>query len=153
LFLSGKVRGSFKLEPALAWSNLMGSVLCVTRGGDGDIRAQKEAIRIANDKGEPLVFLYVADSSFLNKLAAPVVVDIKGILESMGCFLLYLACGRAAAEDCIAEPVVRHGVLHQVLPGVVSEFGATVIIIGRPTGDPICFGRAEMDRILTSMKE
>ncbi len=131
----------------------MGSVLCVTRSGEGAIRAQEEAIRIAKDRSDPLVFLYVADSSFLNKLAAPVVVDIKGILESMGRFPLHAAIERASAESVRAESLVRYGVLREVLPNVVSEIDATTIIIGHLTGDPSCFERAEMDKVLVSMRE
>ena len=131
----------------------MGSVLCVTRSGEGSIRAQKEAIRIAKDRGDPLVFLYVADSSFLNKLAAPVVVDIKGILESMGRFALCVAIERASAESVKAESLVRYGVLRKELPDVVSEIDATTNIIGYPTDDPSCCERADMDKVLVSMRE
>ncbi len=131
----------------------MGSVLCVTRSGEGGIRAQEKAIRIAKDRGDPLVFLYVADSSFLNKLAAPVVVDIKGILESMGRFPLRASIERALAENVEAESLVRYGVLREELPNVVSEIDATTIIIGHLTGDPGCFERAEMDKLLVSMRE
>jgi len=131
----------------------MGSVLCVTRSGEGGIRAQKKAIRIAKDRGDALVFLYVVDSSFLNKSAAAVVVNIKGILESMGRFFMSVAIERALAENVEAESLVRYGVLREVLPNVVSEIDATTIIIGHLTGGPSCFERAEMDKVLVSMKE
>ena len=131
----------------------MGSVLCVTRSGEGGVRAQKGAITIAKERGDPLVFLYVADSSFLNKLAAPVVVDIKGILESMGRFFMSVAIERALAENVEAELLVRYSVLRKVLPNVGSEIDATTIIIGHLTGDPSCFERADMDKVLVSMKE
>jgi CBS domain-containing protein len=36
---------------------------------------------------------------------------------------------------------------------MVSEIDATTIIIGHLTGDPGCFERAEMDKVLVSMKE
>ena len=131
----------------------MGSVLCVTRGGEGGIRVQKEAVRIAMDRGETLVFLYVADGSFLNRLAAPIVVDIKTILERMGWFPLYAAIERASARSVPAESLTRYGVLSNVLPDVVSEIDASTIIIGHLTGAPSCFGRVEMDKVLVSMRE
>lgn len=71
----------------------------------------------------------------------------------MGRFFLYVATERALAEDCMAVPLVRHGLLDQVLPKVMSEIDATTIIIGHPTDDPSCFQRAEMERVLISMKE
>ena len=94
----------------------MGSVLCVTRGGEGGVRAQKEAVRIARDNGEPLVFLCVADGSFLNRLAAPIVVDIKAILKRMGRFPLYAAIECASAKNVKAESLTCYGVLRTVLP-------------------------------------
>ena len=131
----------------------MGSVLCVTRSGEGGHRAQKQAIRIAKERGDPLVFLYVADGSFLNKLTWGVVVDVKGILVSMGRFFMSVAIERALAENVQAESLVRYGVLHKVLPKVVSETDATTIIIGHLTGDPSCFERAELDKLGVSTKE
>lgn len=82
---------------------------CVSPGGgEGSIRAQPRAIKTAKDRGEPFVFLYVADSSFLSKSAAPVVVDIKGILERMGRFPVHGAIERTMAEDVEARSFIRH---------------------------------------------
>jgi nucleotide-binding universal stress UspA family protein len=142
-----------ELEQSVIWSSTMGSVLCVTRSGEGGIRAQKEAIRIAKERGDSLVFLYVADSSFLDKLTWGVVVDIEGILEKMGRFFMSMAIERALAENVRAESLVRHGVLREVLPRVVNEIDAETIILGHLNGDPSCFQRAEMDKALVSMRE
>jgi nucleotide-binding universal stress UspA family protein len=131
----------------------MGSVLCVTRNGEGGIHAQNEAIRIAKDRGDTLTFLFVADSSFLNKLASPIVVDIKGILESMGRFILCAAVERASAECVNALSLVRHGVLRNVLLDLVSETDPTTIIIGHLEGEPTCIEKAEMETSLCSIKE
>jgi hypothetical protein len=98
----------------------MGSVLCVTLSSESGVYAQNEAIRIAKDRREPLVFLCFADSSFLNKLAAPVVVDIKHILESLGRFLLCSAIKCASAEGVQAGSLIRHDVMREALPMVVS---------------------------------
>jgi hypothetical protein len=103
------------------WSNTVGSILCVARSGEGGTHAQNDAIRIAKDRGEPLVFPFVADSSFLSNLSAPLVVDIKSILESLGRFLPYSAVQRASAEGVQAGSLIRHGVMREVLPIVVSK--------------------------------
>jgi len=131
----------------------MGSVLCVTRNGEGGIRAQKEAIRIAKNRGDSLVFLYIADSSFLNKLAAPIVVDIKEILESMGRFILRAAIERASAEGVNAKSFVRHGVLRNVLLDLVTEIDPTIVIFGHLEGEPSCIEKTEMDNKLYSLRE
>ena len=47
----------------------MSLVLCATRGGEASIPTQEKAIELAIEKGLSLAFLYVADSSFLNKTA------------------------------------------------------------------------------------
>jgi nucleotide-binding universal stress UspA family protein len=131
----------------------MVSVLCVTRDGKGGIRAQKEAIRIAKDRGDSLVFLFVADSSFLNKLAAPIVVDIKEVLESMGRFILSAAIERASSEGVNAVSLIHYGVWHTVLLNIVSEIDPTIIIIGHLEGNPSCIEKAEMENSLYSLRE
>lgn len=130
----------------------MSAILCVTRNGEGGIRAQKEAIRIAKNRGDSLVFLYIADSSFLNKLAAPIVVDIKDILESMGRFILLAAIERASAEGVSAISMVRYGVLSDELPDVVSDINPTTIIIGHLIGEPSCYEKAEIDKLINLNK-
>ena len=131
----------------------MDSVLCLTRNGKGGIRAQKEAIRIAKDRGDSLVFLFVADSSFLNKLAAPIVVDIKEVLESMGRFILSAAIERASAEGVNSVSLIRYGVWRTVLLNIVSEIDPTIIIIGHLEGNPSCIEKAEMENSLYSLRE
>jgi len=131
----------------------MGSVLCVTQGGQGGVHAQTEAITIAKERGDPLTFLYVADSSFLNKVTLGVIVDVEGMLERMGRFFLSMAIERASTESVKAGSLVRHGVMREVLPNVASEVDATTIIIGQLTGDSVCFDRSEMDEILDSIGE
>jgi hypothetical protein len=131
----------------------MGSVLCVTRNGEGGISAQKVAITLAKGRGDPLVFLFIADSSFLDKLALGVVVDIWGILESMGRFIMTRAVGRASAEGVKAESMIRKGAIRKVLPDVVSELDATTIIIGQLIGEPIIFEHTEMDKVFLSKRK
>jgi hypothetical protein len=69
----------------------MSLILCATRGGEASIPTQEKAIDLAKEKGFALAFLYVADSSFLNKTAAAVVVDVDEELIHMGEFLLTMA--------------------------------------------------------------
>ena len=66
----------------------MGKILCATRGGEGSFRTQDSAIALAKEQGDELVFLYVADVSFLNKTAAPLVIDVESRLVKLGRFQL-----------------------------------------------------------------
>ena len=117
----------------------MGIILCATRGGEESEKTQIAAIELARERGDTLVYLYVADPSFLNRIAAPVVVDIERELERMGRFQLALACEQAAAQGVEAQAVVRHGHLQVELIAAARELGATLVVLGRPRGEASVF--------------
>jgi len=62
----------------------MGMILCATRGGEASYPTQDAVIALAKKQGDELTFLYVADISFLNQTAAPMVVDVESRLEKLG---------------------------------------------------------------------
>jgi nucleotide-binding universal stress UspA family protein len=117
----------------------MGKILCAVRGGEGSYGTLDGAFALAKERGDDLVFLYVADVSFLNQTAAPLVVDVDLRLERMGRFQLTMAQERAAAQGVAAEIVVRKGQLRtavfdetalQLFAAILeSETGADVRII------------------------
>jgi hypothetical protein len=116
----------------------MGRVLCATRGGEESEQTQAAAIELARQQGHELVFLYEADVSFLNRIAAPVVVDVERELERMGRFQLALAREQAAAQGVEAQAVVRRGHLHSELVAAARDLAATLVILGRPReGTPV----------------
>jgi len=110
----------------------MGKILCATRGGEESEDTQAKAIALAREQGDELVFLYVADVSFLDRIAAPLVVDVDAELHRMGRFQLTVACERAAAQGIQARAVLRHGHLQTELITVARELGATLVVLGRP---------------------
>jgi nucleotide-binding universal stress UspA family protein len=120
----------------------MGLIICATRGGDASIPTQERAILEAKERGDELVFLYVVDSSFLNKTAAAVVVNVEDELSDMGEFILAMAVERAAEQGVSARAEIRKGVVRELLPEVTKELGAEVIVIGRPVGGT---GRFDVD--------
>jgi nucleotide-binding universal stress UspA family protein len=124
----------------------MSLVLCATRGGEGSIPTQEKAIDLAKEKGLTLAFLYVADSSFLNKTAAAVVIDVDEELMNMGEFLLTMAVERAAEKGVKADSVIRSGIIRDVLPEVSRELGATMIVLGRPAGESSRFQESEFEK-------
>jgi len=116
----------------------MGKILCAMRGGEEGAETLAAAIDMARELGHALIFLYVADASFLDRIAAPVVVDVKRELERMGRFQLALACSQAAAAGVEAEAVVRHGHLQPELLAAARDLGATIVVLGRPReGAPV----------------
>jgi nucleotide-binding universal stress UspA family protein len=110
----------------------MGRILCATRGGEASHRTQDAAIALAKEQGDDLIFLYVADSSFLNQTAAPLVVDVESRLVKLGKFLLLMAQERAAAQGISAQTVVREGGLRAELVGAARELEVDLIVLGRP---------------------
>ena len=117
----------------------MGKILCATRGGEESEETRALAIELARLRGDALVFLYVADASFLDRIAAPVVVDVEGELGRMGRFQLVLACEQAAEQGVTAEAAVRHGHLRNELIAAVRELCATLVVLGRPRGEASVF--------------
>jgi nucleotide-binding universal stress UspA family protein len=111
----------------------VGKILCATRGGEGSQTLQDRAIDLARERGDELIFLFVADMSFLSQLAAPIVVDVESRLEKMGQFQLAVAQERAALRDVQAQAIVRRGRLRSELASAARELGATLIVLGRPS--------------------
>ena len=109
----------------------MGRILCATRGGEASRRTQDAAIALAKERGDELVFLYVADSSFLNNTAAPLVIDVESRLVKMGEFQLLMAQERAAAQGVSAQTLVREGRLRAELVGAARELEVDLIVLGR----------------------
>lgn len=110
----------------------MGKILCATRGGEASYRTQDAAIALAKERGDELVFLYVVDTSFLDKTAAPIVVDIGGGIGKMGEFLLTMAQERAARQGVEAQAIRREGKVRQAIKAAAVEEGATLVVLGRP---------------------
>lgn len=110
----------------------MGRILCATRGGEASLRTQDAAIALAKEQGDDLIFLYVADSSFLNHTAAPLVIDVEARLVKMGEFQLLMAQERAAAQGISAQAIVREGKLRAELVGAARELEVDLIVLGHP---------------------
>jgi nucleotide-binding universal stress UspA family protein len=110
----------------------MSKILCATRGGEASYRTQDAAIAMAKQEGAELIFFFVADVSFLDQTAAPLVVDIESRLIKMGRFQLAMAQDRAAAQGVTAEIIARQGKLRSELVAAVKELDIDIVILGRP---------------------
>lgn len=130
----------------------MGTILCTTRGGEGSHRTQDAATTLAKQQGDALVFLYVADVSFLNHSAAPLVIDVESRLEKLGRFQLKMAQERAATQDVEAQAIVRQGKLREELVSVAREIGATLIVFGRPHESTGFFGETALQEFAAGLQ-
>ena len=126
----------------------MSLVLCVTQGGEGGILVQDEAIALAKSQGEPLVFLFVADISFLNKISEGVRRRlVEKEMVKMGRFISAMAVERALAGSVKAEAVVRSGRPDAVLSRVAREMKATTVVLESPTGETHVVEAADLEQL------
>jgi nucleotide-binding universal stress UspA family protein len=113
----------------------MPTILRPTRGGEASFPNQDRAIAIAKERDADLLFLYVADVHFLDRLASPVLVDVETELEEMGEFLLAMAQERAEKAGVRADTVVRRGEFRQALEQVIREHDISTLVLGTAVGE------------------
>jgi nucleotide-binding universal stress UspA family protein len=124
----------------------MGKILCATRGGEASYRTQDKVIALAKERGDELLFVYVVDTHFLDKTAAPIVVDVENDIAEMGDFLLLMAKERAAKENVEAATLVREGEVFEELEKTAVEEEVTMIVLGKPTGEGSVFRLTELQQ-------
>jgi nucleotide-binding universal stress UspA family protein len=115
----------------------MSVVLCATRGGEASIQTQKRAVEIAKERGEKLIFIFVADTRFLEHYTAPRVPAMEEEIVKMGEFLLLMAKERAEKAGVEADFTVRSGQFKASLIDAAKEFEASVVVLGRPADNNI----------------
>jgi len=113
----------------------MGKILCATRGGEASYHTQDKAIALAKERGDTLLFLYVADLHFLDKTAASIVVDVGNEVTKMGEFLLLMAQERAHEAGVEASLITREGDLCEQIKAAAVEEGVDLVVLGRPTDE------------------
>lgn len=131
----------------------MGTILCPTRGGKESIQTQDKAIALAQDRGDTLLFLYVVHLHFLDKLAAPIVVDIAEEVKQMGEFMLLMAKERAEEQGVKAKTISRKGEVREEIKKVAIEENVTLILLGRPAGERSAFQLAELEEFAAELEQ
>jgi nucleotide-binding universal stress UspA family protein len=110
----------------------MEPIVCATRGSEASRRTQERAVALAQERGAPLIFLFVVDATFVrssNRDLADVVVDE---LEGLGRRLLCIAQARAREQGVEAEMAIRHGDVRQAVESFLREVNAGTLVIGAP---------------------
>jgi len=123
----------------------MGVILCSTRGGPESYRNQDKAIAYAKDRGDSLLFLYVVDLHFLDKTAAPIVVDVGEEVQEMGEFMLLIAKERAKEQGVEAKTISRIGEVREEIKKVAVEEDVSSVLFGQPSGEGSAFQLAELE--------
>ncbi|MEA3441557.1 MAG: universal stress protein [Chloroflexota bacterium] len=122
----------------------MGTILCATRGGEPSSGTEERAIALAKERGDTLLFLYIVNMHFLDKTAAPIVVDVEDELSDMGEFLLLMAKERAEQQGVSAEIIIRKGEVRDEIKQVAIDEGADLVVLGRPAGEESAFQLASL---------
>lgn len=117
----------------------MAKILCATRGGEASRNTEDYAIMLAKERDAELVFLYVVDTSFMDRTAAPVVVDVEAQIEKMGDFLLAVVQERAAKEGVRTRVLHCQGRVREEIRNCILEEGADTVVLGRPHGEESIF--------------
>ncbi len=122
----------------------MGKILCSTRGGEASYRAQDAAIALAKERGDTLIFLYVVDLHFLDKIRGTTIVPVEQEVTKMGQFLLLMAQERAAEQGIVAETTCREGEFRPELESAAREESVSLILLGRPADGESMFKLAAL---------
>jgi nucleotide-binding universal stress UspA family protein len=110
-------------------------------------------IAMTKAQAAELVYLFVVDVSFLDQLAAPMVVDIERRLEDMGRFELSRAKERARGQGVRAEAIVRRGRLRSELIEAAAELRPSLIVLGRPHGRASFFEEETLRAFADALQE
>lgn len=131
----------------------MGIILCATRGGDPSSQTEQVAIELAKERGDILLWLYVVDLSFLDKTAAPIVVDVEDELTDLGEFLLLMAKERAKQEGVETKTIVRKGKVRKEIKRAAIQEGATLVVLGRPAGEGSTFEMESLQKFAEEIEK
>lgn len=130
----------------------MGLILCATRGGEASYRTQQAAIALAKENGDEIVFLYIIDLHFLDKTAAPIVVNIENELDKMGQFFLLMAKERATEQGVEVRTITRRGKVREEIINAILDEGATRVVLGRPVGKQSAFQESSLQSFTNEIK-
>jgi nucleotide-binding universal stress UspA family protein len=132
----------------------MKTILYPTRGGQTSYLNQDAVIKLAKEGKAKLIFLYVSNVQFLEKLGHVSYTSmIEKELEELGEFLLAMACERAGNAGWKAEAVVRQGVFLEAVNEVVQEHQVDTLVIGAPGSTHAVTTTIFLQNLIQAIKE
>ena len=108
---------------------------------------------LAKERGDSLLFLYVVNLHFLDKTAAPIVVDVEDEVTDMGEFLLLMAKERANEQGVEANTLSRKGEIREEILKVAVESSVTLVVLGKPAGKESTFRLASLKTFAVQIEE
>ncbi len=130
----------------------MGIILCATRGGEASLNAQNAAIALAKERGDDLAFLYIIDTRFLDKTAAPIMVDVENELAQLGNFLLLVAKERASQKGIKTSTLCRKGNVRAEIIKAALEINAMLVVLGSPENGSSAFQLSNLQTFANVIK-
>jgi nucleotide-binding universal stress UspA family protein len=110
----------------------MQGVICAIRGGPASGSTIRHAIELAKRKQLPLTFLYVVNLDFLSRTMTSRTASIEEDLHEMGEMVLLMALEIAAAQDVVAQQIVRQGDVVGQIMALCRELDANYVVVGEP---------------------
>ncbi len=126
----------------------MPKILCAIRGGETSQKTQDRAIQLAKENDAELLYLFVADTAFMDKTARAFRRDtITREMDHMGEFLLLMALERARKQGVRASLLLRHGDFHTELIEAAREQDIMMLVLGKPAGEDSLFCLKELQAL------
>ena len=110
----------------------MGPIVCATRGGEASRHSQERAIALARERGAPLIFLFVADTTRIRPANPALAQALVDELEGLGRRLLSIAQARAKEQGITATSAVRSGAVRNTIEDFLREVQASALVLGAP---------------------
>jgi nucleotide-binding universal stress UspA family protein len=110
----------------------MPGIICAVRGGPASQPTITRSIRLAQETGQTLYFLYVVNLDFLSHTSSSRVHTISEQMGQMGEFILLMAQETAARQGVEAQGVLRHGDVGEEIIDLCHELQADYLVLGKP---------------------
>jgi nucleotide-binding universal stress UspA family protein len=141
-------------DQVLVRRELMGKILCATRGGEASLLTQQAAIELAKQNGDELVFVYIYDVEFLSHARYVLRSDVvEDAMDNMAEFLMTMAVERAGKAGVTARYIIRHGQIDEQLIEAAIDEKATLVVLGKPADDEGRFDAERLAELVARLRE
>ena len=117
------------------------TIICATKGSKGCKNAEDKAIELAKENNSKLIFLYVIDIKFMEKIRGGgewTEDDAVSGLKNIGSVILEIAKEKAVEKGISPGNVLtekRKGDIISLIKSLVEEKNVNLVIIGHPETD------------------
>jgi nucleotide-binding universal stress UspA family protein len=132
---------------------MVSKILCATRGGAASRRTRNAAIELAKERDDKLLFLYVVDLEFLNRMAEAGVSNTEQELTARGRSLLLSARELAAERGVAAEMIIHTEEMRDEVKDVVHKEEVSLVVMGQPAGPKSVFELDDVEAIASEIED